>query len=107
MVNVTEKAVSKVNEILEQEKKRGHHLRVFVEGGGCSGFQYGLTFVDTQDPEDNVTECSGFKVLVDPTSSMYLTGAEVDFIDGLNGAGFKISNPNAQSSCGCGHSFKA
>jgi len=107
MVNVTESAVTKVNELLEQEKKQGQFLRVFVEGGGCSGFQYGLSFVDELDPEDNVVECRGFKVLIDPTSAMYLAGAEVDFVDGLHGSGFKISNPNAQSSCGCGHSFKA
>jgi iron-sulfur cluster assembly protein len=107
MLTVTEKAASKVTELLDQEKKQGQYLRVFVEGGGCSGFQYGLTFVDKQDTDDNVVEFNGFKVLVDPTSAMYLAGAEVDFIDGLNGSGFKISNPNAQSSCGCGHSFKA
>ncbi len=107
MLTVTEKAISKVNELLSQEKKEAGLLRVFVEGGGCSGFQYGLTFADKQEDDDNVVECNGFKVVVDPTSAMYLEGAEIDFIDGLHGSGFKISNPNAQSTCGCGHSFKA
>lgn len=107
MLNVTEKAITKVNELLEQEKKQNRFLRVFVEGGGCSGFQYGLTFAEKQEEDDEVVDCNGFKVVVDPTSAMYLAGAEVDFIDGLHGSGFKISNPNAQSTCGCGHSFKA
>lgn len=106
MINVTEKAISKVNELLTQEKKQGHHLRVFVEGGGCSGFQYGLSFVDKQEADDNIIECKGFNLLIDPMSAMYLSGAEIDFIDGLHGSGFKISNPNAVSTCGCGHSFK-
>ncbi|MEE9217814.1 MAG: iron-sulfur cluster insertion protein ErpA [Acidobacteriota bacterium] len=106
MITVTERAVSKVKELLEKENKAGQHLRVYVEGGGCSGFQYGLTFVDEQQEDDMVIECNGFKVLVDSTSAMYLNGAEVDFTDGLNGAGFKINNPNATSSCGCGQSFK-
>lgn len=106
-MTVTDKAAEKVNELLEQEKREAHFLRVFVEGGGCSGFQYGLTFADKQEEDDNVVECNGFKVLIDPTSAMYLTGVEIDYVDGLHGSGFKITNPSAVSTCGCGHSFKA
>jgi len=106
MVTVTDKAASKVKELLEKENKQGHHLRVFVEGGGCSGFQYGLTFVDKEEEGDSVVECDGFKVLVDASSALYLAGAEIDFTDGLAGSGFKVNNPNATASCGCGHSFK-
>lgn len=106
MVTVTEKAAAQVKALLEKDDKQGHFLRVFVEGGGCSGFQYGLTFVDKQEEGDNVIEFDGFKVLVDKTSALYLAGAEIDFSDGLIGSGFKVNNPNATASCGCGHSFK-
>lgn len=79
-------------------------LRVFVEGGGCSGFQYGMSF-DLPKPDDQVLDTEGVQLLVDPTSLAYLAGTSIDFDDGLQGKGFEIRNPNAQSTCGCGKSF--
>jgi len=79
-------------------------LRVFVEGGGCSGFQYGMSF-DLPKNDDQVVETEGVQVLLDPTSLAYLNGTSIDFDDGLQGKGFEIRNPNAQSTCGCGKSF--
>ena len=107
MIQVTEKAKSKVSEILSAENKVGQGLRVQVMGGGCSGFQYGLTFAESAGPTDMVIDCGSFKVYVDPVSSQYLEKATVDYIDGLNGSGFKIENPEAKSTCGCGSSFSA
>jgi iron-sulfur cluster assembly accessory protein len=106
MVNLTDAAVEKVNEIISQENQAGKALRIYVEGGGCSGFQYGFQFDDPRDG-DEVMECRGFKLLVDPFSLNYLQESTVDYADGLYGAGFRISNPNASGSCGCGHSFSA
>ncbi len=83
------------------EQKR---LRVFVETGGCSGFQYGMSF-DVQKPDDQVLESEGLSILMDPTSLAYMNGSAIDFDDGLQGKGFEIKNPNAQSTCGCGKSF--
>lgn len=105
MLQVSEKAKSKVNEILVAEGKAGQGLRVQVMGGGCSGFQYGLTFSESNGAADEVIDCGTFKVYVDPVSSQYLANATVDYIDGLNGSGFKIENPEAKSTCGCGSSF--
>ena len=107
MIQVTEKAKSKVSEILTAENKAGQGLRVQVMGGGCSGFQYGLTFAESAGPADMVIDCGSFKVYIDPVSSQYLDKATVDYIDGLNGSGFKIENPEAKSTCGCGSSFSA
>ncbi len=106
MVTVTDRAVSQVKALLEKEGKQGYYLRVSVEGGGCSGFQYGLKFVEKKEDDDQVVERDGVRVLIDPASVLYMTGAEVDYTDGLNGSGFKVNNPNATASCGCGHSFK-
>ncbi len=106
MVNLTDAAVAKVNEIIEQEKQAGKALRIYVEGGGCSGFQYGFQFDDARDG-DEVVEFPGFRLLVDPFSLNYLQNSQVDYVDGLYGAGFRISNPNASGTCGCGHSFSA
>ena len=105
MVEVTERAVSKVKSILESENKAGFGLRIAVQGGGCSGFQYGLTFEDTARPDDKVLEFNGLKVFVDAISQSYLNGTTVDYVESLQGSGFKINNPNATSSCGCGDSF--
>src|SRR5437867_13215142 len=105
MLQVTEKAKEKVAEILAQEDRAGQGLRVQVVGGGCSGFQYGLTFAETTNPTDEIIDCGTFKVYVDAASSQYLEKATVDYIDGLNGSGFKIENPEATSTCGCGKSF--
>ena len=80
-------------------------LRISVQGGGCSGFQYGLALEETQSVEDVIYEYAGLKVFVDPASAPMLEGVTVDFVDSINGAGFKFENPNAKASCGCGNSF--
>lgn len=107
MINVTQAAASKITELLAEESKDGAGLRVFVQGGGCSGFQYGLMIEegDAAAGVDQVFESNGVKLYVDPISVRYLQGAEVDFIDNLTGGGFTIKNPNAKSTCGCGSSF--
>ncbi len=107
MIQVTTAAVTKVKELLAAENRQGMGLRVAVQGGGCSGFQYRLTFEDTQSENDHVLEVDGLKVYVDAMSGMYLEGANIDYVDGLEGSGFKIDNPNATATCGCGHSFEA
>ena len=109
MINVTETAASKINELLAEEQKDGSGLRVFVQGGGCSGFQYGLMIDEGEgDPtSDQVFEVNGVRLFVDPISLRYLKGAEVDFVDNSMGGGFTIKNPNAKSTCGCGSSFQA
>jgi iron-sulfur cluster assembly accessory protein len=109
MINVTETAATRIAELLVEEGRIGAGLRVFVQGGGCSGFQYGL-MIDDGDGNaeaDQVYEVNGVKLLVDPISLRYLTGAEVDFVDNNMGGGFTIKNPNAKSTCGCGSSFSA
>jgi iron-sulfur cluster assembly accessory protein len=109
MIHVTETAAEKINELLTDEHKVGAGLRVFVQGGGCSGFQYGL-MIDEGEAEtgtDQVFEVNGVRLLVDPISIRYLRGAEVDFVDNNMGGGFTIKNPNAKSTCGCGSSFSA
>ena len=109
VVNVTASAASKIQAIMAEEKKENAGLRVFVQGGGCSGFQYGLMSEEgAVDPDsDRVFESNGVKLFVDPISIRYLTGAEVDFVDNLTGGGFTIKNPTAKSTCGCGSSFSA
>lgn len=106
-IQLTEAAVKMVRDLLEQKSVPNHGLRVFVSGGGCSGMQYGMALEEEPRAYDNVVETSGIRVFVDPTSMMYLTGATIDYVDSLMGGGFSIENPNAVSSCGCGHSFKA
>jgi len=109
MIHVTETAAGKISELLTEENKAGAGLRVFVQGGGCSGFQYGL-MIDEGEGEgsaDQVFEVNGIRLLVDPISLRYLQGAEVDFVDNHMGGGFTIKNPNAKSTCGCGSSFSA
>ena len=105
MINVTETAASKITELLAEEQKDGSGLRVFVQGGGCSGFQYGLMIEEGGGVGDQVFESNGVKLFVDPVSITYLKGAEVDFVDTVTGGGFTIKNPNATSTCGCGSSF--
>lgn len=107
MINVTPMAAEKINELLAEENKNGAGLRVFVQGGGCSGFQYGLMIDEGEGDTatDSVIESNGVKLLVDPISARYLRGAEVDFVDNITGGGFTIKNPNAKSTCGCGSSF--
>lgn len=105
VVGMTPTAVEKVRELLTQENDPNLGLRIFVAGGGCSGLQYGMTLDEEQDG-DTVIMQQGFKVLVDEMSVSYIGGSEVDYVDSLMGAGFTVNNPNAVSSCGCGHSFK-
>ena len=105
MINVSETAASKINELLAEEGKTGSGLRVFVQGGGCSGFQYGLMIDEGGGFGDQIFESNGVRLYVDPISVRYLGGAEVDFVDTVTGGGFTIKNPNAVSTCGCGQSF--
>ena len=105
LLNVTDNAVNKVRMLVEDEGNPDLKLRVFVTGGGCSGFQYGFTFDDAVTDEDTVIEKDDVAVLVDPLSFQYLVGAEVDYQEGLEGARFVVTNPNASTTCGCGASF--
>ena len=109
MINVTPTAASKIGELLAEENKTSAGLRVFVQGGGCSGFQYGLMIDEGEGDAqaDQVFEVNGVRLFVDPISMRYLKGAEVDFVDNNMGGGFTIKNPNAKSTCGCGSSFSA
>ena len=107
MITLTESAQKRIREIITQDKSlEGKALRVFVEGGGCSGMQYGFTF-DDQKEGDTEVPCEGFRLLIDAQSAPYLKGTTIEFVDngGLHGSGFKIQNPNAKGSCGCGSSF--
>jgi iron-sulfur cluster insertion protein len=108
MINLTPAAISRVKAVLEQEKEAMPQggLRIYVQGGGCSGFSYGMV-LDEVTEGDQVFERDGVKVIVDPMSYKYLDNAEVDYKEDLMGGGFAIKNPNAQSTCGCGHSFSA
>jgi iron-sulfur cluster assembly protein len=106
VLSVTTSAAAKIQELLTQRNIPGYALRVFVSGGGCSGLQYGMTFEANPQEFDTVVEAEGVKLVVDPTSVMYMGGATIDFVDSLMGGGFRIDNPNAVSSCGCGHSFR-
>ena len=107
MIQMSEKAIGKVKELLVSEDKTGYGLRVAIQGGGCSGFQYGLTFEKETRPNDQVLDMNGLKVYVDAMSGMYLEGVKIDYIESIDGSGFKIENPNATGTCGCGHSFSA
>ncbi|KEF30344.1 Putative iron binding protein from the HesB_IscA_SufA family [Marinobacter nitratireducens] len=101
----SDSAVAKVRELIEDEGNPDLMLRVFVTGGGCSGFQYGFSFDEELDDEDTVIERDGVKLLVDPMSYQYLVGATVEYQEGLQGSQFVVQNPNASSTCGCGSSF--
>lgn len=105
-VTITASAVNKLRGLMQEKNIENHALRVFVAGGGCSGLQYGMTFDDQSHPGDTEFEANGLPVRVDPISAKYITGANIDYIDSLMGGGFKIDNPNAVSSCGCGSSFR-
>ena len=106
VVTLTDSAASQIKSILTNPENAGKNLRVYVEGGGCSGLQYGMVF-DEKRADDLSAEFHGVSVLVDPFSANYLRGSVVDFSEALTGGGFKISNPNARQSCGCGKSFEA
>lgn len=101
----SDSAAAKVKSLVEEEGNPDLKLRVYVTGGGCSGFQYGFTFDEEQAEDDTVIENKGVSLLVDPMSYQYLVGATVDYSEGLKGAQFAINNPNASSTCGCGSSF--
>jgi iron-sulfur cluster assembly accessory protein len=107
LVTLTPKAIEMVKAAIEQEGLKDHGIRVGVVGGGCSGFQYSMDFENSQRDGDVVLEQDGLRLFVDPMSSMYLVGVTVDYVQGLQGAGFKFHNPNARNTCGCGSSFSA
>jgi iron-sulfur cluster insertion protein len=103
----TDSAANKVKELIAEEGNPELKLRVFVTGGGCSGFQYGFTFDEITSEDDTVMQKNGVTLLIDPMSFQYLVGAEIDYSEGLQGSQFVIKNPNATSTCGCGSSFSA
>ena len=105
MVTVRDEAAAKIKQLLQDEGRPGRGLRIAVSGGGCSGLQYKLEFADSPDEVDQVVESNGVRVFVDPKSSLYLSGVELSYDDGLMGAGFKVTNPNARATCNCGESF--
>jgi len=107
MITLTDRAATELRDLINSQEKTSAALRVWVAGGGCSGLQYGMA-LDDNDPEaeDQIFEYAGIKVFVDPISHNYMDGASVDYVDDVLGGGFKIENPNATSSCGCGSSFK-
>jgi iron-sulfur cluster assembly accessory protein len=105
MVQLTEKAVGKVREILDSQEPKPAGLRIAVVGGGCSGFSYSMAFENTPNMLDKTYSFDGLKVFVDQASLLYLDGAEVDYVETLEGSGFKFSNPQVKSTCGCGSSF--
>lgn len=102
---VSDSAIAKVRSLIEEEENTELKLRVYVTGGGCSGFQYGFTFDESVADDDSVVERDGVKVLVDAMSYPYLAGSQVDYEEGLQGSRFVVQNPNAASTCGCGSSF--
>ena len=105
MIEITKSAQEKIQDLLLEENKPNLNLRTFVQGGGCSGFQYGFTFDDEQNEDDFEIPVGTFKVLIDAMSMQYLQGATIDYKEDLMGSSFAISNPNAQTTCGCGSSF--
>ena len=107
MVQLTENAVTKVKEILASQEPKPAGLRIAVVGGGCSGFSYSMAFENQPNMLDKTYNYDGLKVFVDQASMLYLDGASVDYVETLEGSGFKFSNPNVKSTCGCGSSFSA
>ena len=105
MLNLTDAAVDKVKKLMAADNKADFALRVAVKGGGCSGFEYGLTFEESKRENDQELEFGGLKVYVDALSNMYLDDVRIDYLDTLQDSGFKIENPKATGTCGCGHSF--
>jgi iron-sulfur cluster assembly accessory protein len=107
MVQLTETAISKVKEILDGQEPKPAGLRISVVGGGCSGFSYSMAFENTPNMLDKTYQFEGLRVFIDQASLLYLDGAQVDFVETLEGSGFKFNNPNVKSTCGCGSSFSA
>ena len=106
MITITDHASGKINELMKEEQDVVG-LRIYVRGGGCSGYQYGLAFESKISDDDTVIEKGDVKVIVDPQSAPMLNGAEVDYVDSVQGSGFAVKNPNAKTTCGCGSSFSA
>ena len=104
-LNITENAVLKVKNLIAEENKKNLHLRVFVTGGGCSGFQYGFKLDDSAEDDDTVLKENDVSVLIDSLSIQYLFGSTLDYVENLEGSKFIIENPNATTTCGCGASF--
>ena len=104
MLTLSPTAINQIEKLSKQNAQNGHYLRIFVEAGGCSGFEYGMSF-DQEKPNDQKIEQGGIAILIDPDSASYLEGCSIHFDDGLRGKGFEIQNPNASSTCGCGRSF--
>ena len=107
MITLTQTAVGKVKEILDAQEPKPEGLRISVVGGGCSGFSYSMAFENTPTMMDQTLSYDGLQVFVDQASMIYLDGAEVDYVETLEGSGFKFNNPNVKSTCGCGSSFSA
>lgn len=107
MLTLTDNAIKAVDRFIKGSDAQVAGLRIMITGGGCSGFQYGLRLEENPGADDTVVECGNFKILVDPMSAPLLSGVIVDFIDNIDGSGFKFENPNATSSCACGSSFNA
>jgi iron-sulfur cluster assembly accessory protein len=105
MIQLTDVSIRKAKEFMANADKQGWGLRVLVKGGGCSGLEYGLSLAEWHDPDDQVYEFDDLRVFVDPASSRHLCGVTIDYVDSLSESGFKIDNPNATGSCGCGSSF--
>ncbi|MCY4148602.1 MAG: iron-sulfur cluster insertion protein ErpA [Gammaproteobacteria bacterium] len=104
-LTISPDAIQRINQLLETRNSPGIRLRVYIEGGGCSGFQYGFQFDESTEEDDLLMEYQGVKVVVDMLSLQYLSGAEIDFKDDIMGSRFLINNPNASATCGCGSSF--
>ena len=104
-INLTESAAEQITELLERQGKQDAALRVFVQGGGCSGLNYGMAIDDATEEDDFIFNVHGVKIIVDPMSMGYVKGASIDYVEDVMGGGFKIDNPNAVRSCGCGSSF--
>ena len=105
MVTITDVAAEKIKSLLEEQGHPEYGLRMGIRGGGCSGLQYKLAFEEREDEKDQIVESNGVKIFIDAKSSLHLNGVTLDYHDGLMGAGFKVENPNARSTCGCGESF--
>ena len=106
LVNITDKAAEKAKALLEARELTDGALRVFVAGGGCSGYQYGMALARSAEDDDIILEQSGVRIVIDPESAQYLSGAEIDYVDDIMKSGFSIFNPNATKSCACGSSFQ-
>ncbi len=105
MITVTIKAAKKIQELMKEEKDHSEYLRIYVQGGGCSGLSYGMGFETKPEEDDSIIEDNGVKILIDNYSQDHLKGANIDWIEGLDVSGFKINNPNVKKSCSCGSSF--